>query len=103
MRLLPSPFRLAFPAYGSALISSSGKPASVESESPLWIAAEKQELSVSPQQIDTFIRELEQDPPKNFQVSSGFVCRWITIPAPGRSLSTLAAVIHHPQAVAGVS
>nr|WP_323091408.1 DUF3142 domain-containing protein [Klebsiella variicola] len=75
---------MAFPAYGSALISSSGKPASVESESPLWIAAEKQELSVSPQQIDTFIRELEQDPPKNFQVSSGFVCRWITIPAPGR-------------------
>ncbi|MDM7051207.1 DUF3142 domain-containing protein [Klebsiella variicola] len=32
---------MAFPAYGSTLISSSGKPASVESESPLWIAAEK--------------------------------------------------------------
>ncbi|WP_411173842.1 DUF3142 domain-containing protein [Klebsiella pneumoniae] len=100
--IAPHPFYLALPAYGSALIAAPGQPASVESESPLWIAAEKQELSVSPQQIDTFIRELEQQPPYHF---SGIV--WFRLPLDNDtrawSLSTLAAVIHHPQAVAGVS
>lgn len=71
-----------------------GQPASVESESPLWIAAEKQELSVSPRQIDTFTRELEQQPPHHF---SGIV--WFRLPLDNdtraRSLSTLAAVIRH--------
>lgn len=100
--IAPHPFYLALPAYGSALLSSPGQPDSVESESPLWIAAEKEELSVSPQQIDTFIRELEQQPPHHF---SGIV--WFRLPLDNDtrawSLSTLAAVIHHPQAVAGVS
>lgn len=92
--IAPHPFYLALPAYGSALIAAPGQPASVESESPLWIAAEKQELSVSPQQIDTFIRELEQQPPYHF---SGIV--WFRLPLDNDtrawSLSTLAAVIRH--------
>lgn len=92
--IAPHPFYLALPAYGSALIAAPGQPASVESESPLWIAAEKQELSVSPQQIDTFIRKLEQQPPHHF---SGIV--WFRLPLDNDtrawSLSTLAAVIRH--------
>ena len=60
-----------------------GQPASVESESPLWIAAEKQELSVSPQQIDTFIRELETTaPPYHFSGIVWFRLPLTTIPAP---------------------
>ncbi|MEH8575947.1 DUF3142 domain-containing protein, partial [Klebsiella pneumoniae] len=49
---------------------------------------------VSPQQIDTFIRELEQQPPYHF---SGIV--WFRLPLDNDtrawSLSTLAAVIRH--------
>jgi hypothetical protein len=67
MRLLPSPLSPGVPCLWFRAHRFLGKPASVESESPLWIAAEKQELSVSPQQIDTFIRELEQHPPKIFR------------------------------------
>ena len=90
----PHPYYLALPAYGSALVSTPGQPARVESESPLGIAGEKQELSVSPPQIDAFTRELEQHPPKNF---AGIA--WFRLPLESDSrawsLSTLKAVIHH--------
>lgn len=90
----PHPFYLALPAYGSALISSPGQPLSVESESALRVVADKQELSVSPQQIDAFIRQLEKNPPTHF---SGIV--WFRLPLDNDSrawsLSTLAAVIRH--------
>lgn len=93
-QLSPHAFYLALPAYGSAAISSPGQPLRIESESSLDIVAEKQELSVSPQQIDAFTRQLENDPPTNF---AGIV--WFRLPLESDnrswSLSTLAAVIRH--------
>lgn len=88
------PFYLALPAYGSALISAPGQSALVESESPLGIVGEKQELSVAPQQIDAFTRALEELPPVNF---AGIV--WFRLPLDNDSrawsLGTLEAVIRH--------
>ncbi|WP_227852706.1 DUF3142 domain-containing protein [Klebsiella oxytoca] len=90
----PHPFYLALPAYGSALISAPGQPERVESESLLGIFGERRELSVSPQQIDAFTRELEANPPKNF---AGLV--WFRLPLANDSrswsLTTLEAVIRH--------
>lgn len=90
----PHPFYLALPAYGSALISSPGQPARVESEALLGISGERRELSVSPLQIDAFTRELAEHPPENF---AGIV--WFRLPLDNDSrswsLTTLEAVIRH--------
>lgn len=92
--IAPHRFYLALPAYGSALFSAPCRTAQVESESSLRIAGDRQELSVSPQQVDTFTRGLEEKPPKNF---AGVV--WFRLPLASDtrawSLTTLAAVIHH--------
>ncbi len=84
------PFFIALPAYGSALTSDNR----VESEAPLYVAEEMNELSVSPQTLADFIRQNEQQTPRGLQ---GFV--WFRLPLAGDhrawSLTTLEAVIQH--------
>jgi hypothetical protein len=87
------PFRVALPAYGSALvIDAHGKPVGVESEAMLGEPGERLELYSDPRAVAGLLRILEHAPPPNLR---GFV--WFRLPLPGDRrawpLATIAAVI----------
>lgn len=87
------PFRIALPAYGSALVlDARGHRIGVESESGLPLAGERLELFADPQAVASLVRTLRDKPPANLQ---GFI--WFRMPLSGDRrawpLATIAAVI----------
>lgn len=89
----PKPFRVALPAYGSALvIDARGRRVGVESESGLPVAGERLELFADPQAVAKLVRAIRDKPPENLH---GFI--WFRMPLPGDRrawpLATIAAVI----------
>ncbi|HEY2344308.1 MAG TPA: DUF3142 domain-containing protein [Xanthomonadaceae bacterium] len=87
------PFRVALPAYGSALVlDAQGHRVGVESESGLPVAGERLELFADPQAVAGLVHDIRQAPPSNLR---GFL--WFRMPLPGDrrawSLATIAAVI----------
>lgn len=92
-RASPKNFRVALPAYGSALVlDAQGHRIGVESESGLPVAGERQELFADPEAVAGLVREIRQDTPAHL---TGFV--WFRMPLPGDRrawpLATIAAVI----------
>jgi hypothetical protein len=87
------PFRIALPAYGSALVvDAEGHRVGVESESALPVAGERLELFADPQAVAGLVHDITLAPPSNLR---GFV--WFRLPLPGDRrawpLATLSAVI----------
>jgi hypothetical protein len=87
------PFRVALPAYGSALVlDASGHTVGVESEAALPEPGERLELFSDPRAVAELVNSLEKSPPPNLR---GFV--WFRLPLPGDRrawpLATIAAVI----------
>lgn len=87
------PFRVALPAYGSALVlDARGHRVGVESESGLPVAGERLELFADPQEVAKLVRDLREKAPANLH---GFI--WFRMPLPGDRrawpLATIAAVI----------
>ena len=87
------PFRVALPAYGSALVvDANGKTVGVESEAALDEAGERLELFSDPRDVQGLLKRLEAEPPPNLR---GIV--WFRLPLPGDRrawpLATIAAVI----------
>ncbi|WP_103102865.1 DUF3142 domain-containing protein [Pseudomonas sp. LFM046] len=80
------PFHLALPAYGIALVNGR-----VESERPLAIAGQRQELQAEPQQLADLLTELRRNPPAHL---AGII--WFRLPLAGDRrawpLTTLLAV-----------
>jgi hypothetical protein len=91
-QLSDRPFRAALPAYGMGLTRVGSKDWQVESESPLRMANNKQELTVAPQQLAQFIQQLQTQRLPSLQ---GLI--WFRLPLASDqrawSLSTLSAVI----------
>lgn len=92
-----TPFWLALPAYGVALVESTDADADatprVESEVPLAASGVRHELRVSPQQLAAFVDGLRAHRPAQL---AGLV--WFRLPLPGDRrawpLATLQAVVH---------
>ena len=87
------PFRVALPAYGSALIlDTNGASVGVESEAALAEPGQRLELYSDPRAVAGLLRDLEHAPPPNLR---GFV--WFRLPLPGDRrawpLATIKAVI----------
>jgi hypothetical protein len=87
------PFRVALPAYGSALVmDAQGHQVGVESEAPLAEPGERLELFSDPRTVADLLRALEQSPPPNLR---GYL--WFRLPLPGDRrawpLTTIDAVI----------
>ncbi len=87
------PFRVALPAYGSALVlDQNGKQHGVESEAALAEPGQRLELYSDPHAVAGLLRELEHAAPPNLR---GFV--WFRLPLPGDRrawpLATIKAVI----------
>jgi len=87
------PFRVALPAYGSALVlDANGKTVGVESEAALPEPGERLELFSDPRAVADLLQEIKKAPPGNLR---GFV--WFRLPLPGDRrawpLTTIAAVI----------
>lgn len=87
-----TPFWLALPAYGVAVVESAGATPLIESEAPLPVAGARRELSVSPQQLASFLGELRAHRPPHL---AGVI--WFRLPLPGDRrawpLATLQAVV----------
>ena len=86
-------FRVALPAYGSALVlDAQGRTVGVESESPLPEAGERLELFSDPRAVASLLRDLERDHPPSLR---GVV--WFRLPLPGDRrawpLTTIDAVV----------
>lgn len=91
--LTSKPFRIALPAYGSALVlNPDGTTAGVESEAPIAQVGERRELSADPRAVAQLLRDLERAHPANL---AGVL--WFRMPLPGDRrawpLATLGAVI----------
>ncbi|MET7141432.1 DUF3142 domain-containing protein [Xanthomonas sp. PPL139] len=90
-----TPFWLALPAYGVALVDSADADVAplVESEAPLAARGTRHELRVSPQQLAAFVAALRDRRPPHL---AGLV--WFRLPLPGDRrawpLATLQAVVH---------
>jgi hypothetical protein len=87
------PFRVALPAYGSALVlDAQGHQVGVESEAPLAEPGERLELFSDPRAVAELLRTLKQTPPANLR---GYI--WFRLPLPGDRrawpLATINAVI----------
>ncbi|KFK92466.1 MULTISPECIES: DUF3142 domain-containing protein [unclassified Serratia (in: enterobacteria)] len=93
-RISAKPFRVALPAYGMGLVGFDAQGARVESEATLRVAGSTQELTVAPQQVADFLRQLAI---LNLPRLRGII--WFRLPlASDRrawSLSTLRAVIEN--------
>ncbi|AHG20478.1 hypothetical protein Z042_13195 [Chania multitudinisentens RB-25] len=93
-RISTKPFRVALPAYGMGLVGIDAQGAQVESEVSLRVAGATQELSVAPQQVADFLRQLAARKLPRLQ---GII--WFRLPlADDRrawSLTTLRAVINN--------
>ncbi len=92
-KLDTKPFRVALPAYGSALVvDAQGKRVGVESESGLPVAGQRLEVFADPQQVAGLVREIRAAPPATLK---GFV--WFRMPLPGDRrawpMTTISAVI----------
>jgi hypothetical protein len=92
--LTRKPFRVALPAYGSALVlNADGVAVGVESEAPLAQAGERRELNADPLAVAKLLRDLERAHPATLR---GVL--WFRLPLPGDRrawpLATLGAVIH---------
>ena len=88
------PFRVALPAYGSALVlDAEGHTVGVESEAALAEPGARMELFSDPRAVAGLLRDLEHAPPPNLR---GIV--WFRLPLPGDRrawpLATLVAVIN---------
>jgi hypothetical protein len=88
------PFRIALPAYGSALVlDADGRTVGVESEAALADPGVRMELFSDPRAVAGLLRDLEKTPPPNLR---GIV--WFRLPLPGDRrawpLATIAAVIN---------
>ncbi|MES2819461.1 MAG: DUF3142 domain-containing protein [Pseudomonadota bacterium] len=87
----PSPFYLALPAYGVALIDTPQGTPLVESEASLNTAAPRRELQTDPRQVAALLQTLQGDAPTNL---TGLI--WFRLPLAGDRrvwpLSTLLAV-----------
>ncbi|WP_337263151.1 MULTISPECIES: DUF3142 domain-containing protein [unclassified Serratia (in: enterobacteria)] len=92
--LSPNPFRVALPAYGMGLVGFDAQGAQVESEASVRVAGSTQELSVAPQQVADFLRQLAT---LNLPRLHGII--WFRLPLESDrrawSLATLRAVIDH--------
>jgi hypothetical protein len=91
--LTKKPFRIALPAYGSALVlNADGTTAGVESEASIAQAGERRELNADPRAVAQLLRDLERTHPANLR---GVL--WFRLPLPGDRrawpLATLGAVI----------
>lgn len=90
-RLTAKPFYVALPAYGMGLAGYDGSNPLVESEAPVNIAGQMQELSVEPQKMADFLSQLKQRSPTLLQ---GLV--WFRLPLESDrrawSMATLKAV-----------
>ena len=87
------PFRVALPAYGSALVlDANGHQVGVESEAPLAEPGARLELFSDPRAVANLLRALQQTPPPNLR---GYL--WFRLPLPGDRrawpLATIDAVI----------
>ena len=87
------PFRVALPAYGSALVlDEEGHQVGVESEAALPEPGTRLELFADPQAVAGLVHDITQAPPANLR---GFV--WFRLPLPGDRrawpLATISAVI----------
>jgi hypothetical protein len=87
------PFRVALPAYGSALVvDQEGHAVGVESEAGLPQPGARLELFADPQAVEGLVRDIRHAPPANLR---GFV--WFRLPLPGDRrawpLATISAVI----------
>ncbi|MBS0214067.1 MAG: DUF3142 domain-containing protein [Proteobacteria bacterium] len=87
------PFRVALPAYGSALVvDAQGRTVGVESESGLPVAGQRLELFADPQAVANMVHALRDKPPAHL---TGFI--WFRMPLPGDRrawpLATIAAAI----------
>jgi hypothetical protein len=87
------PFRVALPAYGSALVvDAQGRPVGVESEAALPQPGARLELFADPRAVEGLVQDLKKAPPANLR---GLV--WFRLPLPGDRrawpLATIAAVI----------
>ncbi len=87
------PFRVALPAYGSALVlDANGKTVGVESEATIGESGQRLELFSDPNAVAGLLKQLKANPPPNFR---GFV--WFRLPLPGDRrawpLATIDAVI----------
>ena len=87
------PFRVALPAYGSALVlDAQGHQVGVESEAPMAEPGERLELFSDPRAVAELLRTLNQAPPPNLR---GYL--WFRLPLPGDRrawpLATIDAVI----------
>jgi len=87
------PFRVALPAYGSALVlDADGHTIGVESEAALASPGTRLELFSDPRAVAGLLRDLEKTPPPNLR---GIV--WFRLPLPGDRrawpLATFVAVI----------
>ncbi len=87
------PFRVALPAYGSALVlDAQGHQVGVESEAPLAEPGERLELFSDPRAVADLLRTLEKTPPPNLR---GYL--WFRLPLSGDHrawpLTTIDAVI----------
>ena len=87
------PFRVALPAYGSALVlDADGHAVGVESEAALAEPGARMELFSDPRAVAGLLRDLERAPPPNLR---GIV--WFRLPLPGDRrawpLATIVAVI----------
>jgi hypothetical protein len=87
-------FRVALPAYGSALVvDAEGHTVGVESEATLAEPGARMELFSDPREVAGLLRDLEHAPPPNLR---GIV--WFRLPLPGDRrawpLTTIVAVIN---------
>ncbi|MBS0462722.1 MAG: DUF3142 domain-containing protein [Proteobacteria bacterium] len=87
------PFRVALPAYGSALVvDANGRTIGVESEAGLPVAGARLELFADPSAVAGLVKAIHGKPPANFR---GFV--WFRMPLAGDRrawpLATVSAVI----------
>ena len=57
-QITPRPFRVALPAYGMGLVGFDTQGAQVESEASVRVAGTSRELTVAPQQVADFLRQL---------------------------------------------
>ncbi|MEK1908099.1 MAG: DUF3142 domain-containing protein [Pseudomonas sp.] len=88
----PSPFLLALPAYGVALLDSPAGAPRVEGEAPLRQGGARRELQADPQHVASLLAELRNDPPPGL---SGII--WFRLPLAGDRrawpIDTLLAVV----------
>lgn len=87
------PFRVALPAYGSALVvDANGRTVGVESEAGLPVPGARLELFADPPAVAALVKDIHGKPPTHFR---GFV--WFRMPLAGDRrawpLATLSAVI----------